>query len=137
MIGSLSGGRLVIRFGRKSIAVFSTFVLGLLALLYFNIGLFWFAVPAMLLSCGISSMRYTVSESLVLEQVPDLRGTVMSFNSIALGLGSAIGASLGGYILLVSGYSGLSMLGILGFLASVIYRFYAVDPTIQPHTSND
>jgi predicted MFS family arabinose efflux permease len=129
MAGSLSGGRLVSRLGRKRLAILSTLAMSILTLIYLNMGVFFASAGAMLLACVASAMRYTVSESLILEQVPDMRGTVMSLNSIALGLGSATGAALGGYILLSLGYSSLGAFGLLGFAASLLYSSYAVDPT--------
>jgi predicted MFS family arabinose efflux permease len=131
MAGSLSGGRLVNRLGRKMLAILSTLALGILTLLYLNLGLFWASAAAMLFACVFSAMRYTVAESLILEQIPDMRGTVMSLNSIAMGLGGSVGSAVGGFTQLSFGYGGMGVFGLLALVASLIYRFYAVDPATE------
>jgi predicted MFS family arabinose efflux permease len=93
-----------------------------------NLGVFWASAAALPLACGTSAMRYTVSESLVLEQVPDLRGTVMPLNPIALGLGATAGSSLGGLTLISLGFGGLGAFGLLSLTASLLYSVFAVDP---------
>ena len=74
-------------------------------------------------------MRYTSSSSLSLEQVPNYRGTMRSMSAAASNLGSAIGTGFSGLILLSFGYGGLGPLGILSIIASILFKFYAVDPS--------
>jgi predicted MFS family arabinose efflux permease len=73
-------------------------------------------------------MRYTVSESLTLEQVPALRGTVMSLNGIALSIGVTVASGLGGLLLLSFGYGGLGFLGLFSVAAAALYWFTVKDP---------
>jgi len=66
---------------------------------------------------------------LVLEQVPELRGTMMSMNSTATNIGSAIGAGFGGFLLLSFDYGVLGILGLFSIISAIVYYFFAVDPT--------
>jgi len=136
MTGSLMGGRLVGRVGRKRLAVYSSFTLGLLMLAYLNVSAPLVSAALLFLGCVVSSMRYTASESLTLEQVPSLRGSVMSLNSIALSAGATVGTLLGGFLLLSYGYGGLGALGLLSVAASMLYKFFAVDPLDQTPDSD-
>ena len=69
---------------------------------------------------------YTGANSLLLDQVPSFRGTVMSFFTAANGLGKTLGASIGGVILLFSTYGMLGLvLGTLGFTAAIIVYHWA------------
>ena len=95
-VGSLTGGHLVSRLGRQRVAVFSSFMLGVLMLAYLNVSIPLVSAALLFVGCVASSMRYTASESLTLEQIPELRGTVMSLSSIALSIGVTIGSGLGG-----------------------------------------
>jgi len=128
MTGSLVGGRLVGRLGRKRLAVYSSFLLGLLMVAYLNVPVPLVSAALLFMGCVVSSMRYTASESLTLEQVPALRGSVMSLNAIALSLGATAGTGLGGFLLISYGYGGLGALGLLSLTASLLYSVFAVDP---------
>jgi predicted MFS family arabinose efflux permease len=127
LMGSLIGGRLVNRVGRKQLAVLSNVLLGVFTLIYFNLGLLWFTIVTLLFACVGSSIRFTSSESLVLEQIPELQGSVMSLYTVSLGLGDVIGAALGGYALLSIGYSGLGLFGLLSLAAATLYRLFVID----------
>lgn len=129
MIGSLMGGRLVGRLGRKRIALYASLALGFLIVAYLNISAPLVSAVLLFLGCVVSSARYTASESLTLEQVPALRGSVMSLSSIALSLGATIGTSLGGLLLLSYGYGGLGFMGLFSVGAAILYRVGVVDPT--------
>ena len=128
MVGSLVGGRLVGRLGRKRIALYASFTLGLLTMAYLNISAPLVSATLLFLGCVVSSARYTASESLTLEQVPELRGSVMSLSSIALSLGATIGTGLGGLLLLSYGYGGLGVMGLFSVGAAILYRLMVVDP---------
>jgi predicted MFS family arabinose efflux permease len=128
MVGSLAGGRLVGRLGRQRVAVLSSFMLGVLMLAYLNASVPLVSAALLFVGCVVSSMRYIASESLTLEQVPALRGTVMSLNSIALSIGVTVGTGLGGLLLITYGYGGLGFLGLFSVIAAVLYWFTVKDP---------
>ena len=83
-----------------------------------------------LLAYTLMGVIYPVALSLTLEQTPGFRGTIMALNSAAGNLGMAIGAGIGGIVLLAYDYGmvGIS-LGALGVLGTLIYRLLVVDPT--------
>jgi predicted MFS family arabinose efflux permease len=75
-------------------------------------------------------MRITASSSLTLEQVPKFRGTMMSINSAADGMGAALGAGIGGWGILLSGYEFAGwVLGSLGIISAAVFQVLAADPT--------
>jgi len=128
LMGSLLGGRLVGRVGRKRLAVLSNVLVGAFTLLYTNLGLLWASVATLLLACTSSSIRFTSSDSLVLEQIPELQGSVMSLYTVALDRGTVVGSAVGGCTLVYMGYSGLGYFGLLSLAAATLYHIYAVDP---------
>ncbi len=58
-VGSLSGGRLVNKFGRKPIVMGSAFFLGLFTLIFYNLNVFWLSFLDLILLCIFGSARYT------------------------------------------------------------------------------
>ncbi len=129
-MGSFLGGRLVERLGRRPVAIAGALMMGVFAAGFTNVDGFWPSLGLTVL-CGVSWTIYIpASTSLTLEQIPRLRGSMMSLNNAARHLGIAIGSAIGGIILLNSGYGALGLaLGSLGVVASVIYRLFTVDPT--------
>ena len=76
----------------------------------------------------------TVVSSLTLEQVPRFRGSMMPLNAMAMGLGAALGSSLGSLALEWRDYEGMGLiLGGLCFIATLLYYFLAEDPTTETH----
>jgi predicted MFS family arabinose efflux permease len=129
VIGNLSSGRYVDLFGRKAFTVIGYLILGSTIVFLTNVPYAWLSV-ALALVCLVSvGLGDSASNSLILEQVPTFRGTMMSVWSAATGLGAALGAGLGGMLLLRYDYSVLGVvLGGLGVLSALVYRFYTVDP---------
>jgi len=128
MVGGIMGGYLVNRFGRLRLATVSASIVGLLIIAYMNIAISIVAAMLVFASCFFSSIRYTASESLTLEQIPVMRGTVMSLYSIAMSLGMALGTIIGGYLLIHFGFNGVGFLGLLSIAAALLYRSSVKDP---------
>jgi DHA1 family inner membrane transport protein len=130
MIGNLLSGRFVDVMGRKAFTVIGYLGLGLTIVLFTNIPFLWLSVVLSLVSGFFVGLGDASSNSLILEQVPLYRGTMMSVWSASTSLGAALGAGFGGLIVLGYGYSSLGIvMGGLGVLSSLFYRFYSVDPT--------
>lgn len=129
MVSTYVGGRLVNRFGRKRLTSFGVILFSLLSIAYMVMSNVWMALFFILSTSVFSAMRFTSSISLTLEQVPSLRGTMMSLNTAALGLGRVIGVAVSGFSLVYYGWGsvGISM-GVLGLIAAILYAFFAVDP---------
>jgi len=84
------------------------------------------------ISCILAGMRYSASDNLTLEQLPEFRGTLMSISSAASSLGSTLGAGIGGLVLTLGDYGSLGIsLGSFGMIAAVVYLLLAIDPTVE------
>jgi len=130
IVSALLGGRLVNRFGRKPITVFSFLMVGVLSILYMNAPFYWLSMAIFLTMGVMSGVRRNASQSLALEQVPAYRGSMMALNTASNNLGSILGAGIGGAVLLTSDYPIIGVvLGILGVLAALVIRLFASDPT--------
>jgi DHA1 family inner membrane transport protein len=128
--GNIIGGGVVNRLGRKLSSVVSALLAGIFTISYAFISSLWLSLALNLSACLFSGMVVSASVSLTIEQVPRFRGTIMSVNSAAASLGSAIGASAGGFALLHFDYEGLgTILGTAGILAAIVYKFYTIDPS--------
>jgi len=128
-VGNVVGGSIIGRLSRKSVVTLASFLLGLLTMSMFNIGTFWFSAAASIILFLFASSSFLAGNSLTLEQEAEFRGTMMSVNSAARGVGSTLGTMLGGLVLLQFNYSTLGfMAGFFGVLAVLAYRF-SEDPT--------
>ena len=131
MIGGLIGGRLVNRFGRKPLTVSTAFVSSVFAILFT-------LLPNVLISvafwtiCAFSlSMTLVGLQSLVLEQVPKHRGSMVSMNSVFRSIGLVLGVAVGGIILNLFSNNFQLLMAIFGFSGIVsipILLFIAKDP---------
>jgi predicted MFS family arabinose efflux permease len=131
ILGSLLSGRLVKRVGRKTLTVVSAFLAGIFTMLFSNITYIPVSMAFALASFVFNGMRNTAVNNLTQEQIPRLRGLMMSLYSAADNIGMAIGAGIGGYILLLYDYDILGLsLGLLGILSAIIFYFYTKDPTL-------
>lgn len=129
-IGSYLGGRLVHRFGRKPLAVVNLLFIGLLIMGLMNMPDLTTTLTLISVLSLIGGVRLTASNSLTIEQVPSVRGTMMSMNIAAVSLGSAIGSGLGGLVLHLHGWWLVSVsLGVLSILAMCVYQLLVIDPT--------
>jgi predicted MFS family arabinose efflux permease len=128
--GSLSTSRLIRRFGRKGLTVITSSLAGLFTLLMTITPSFWVAVIMDIISCLFFGMSASASSSLNLEQVPEYRSFMMSLGSATGSVGAALGAGLGGIILLSYSYGMVGVtLGAMGIISSIIIFILAVDPT--------
>jgi len=129
-VGSLVSGWLVNSIGRKKMTVFPCLLAGALIISYTNLPDLWLSVAARFLGGLFTGMTASALSSLILEQVPRFRGTLMSISSAFNNIGSALGAGLGGFTLLLYDYELMgATLGALMVSAAIIVYFLTVDPT--------
>lgn len=129
-IGSLTCGAIVSRFGRKSSTVLSIFLAGTLTIAYVFAPNELFYVMLLFSAAWFFGAGAASANSLSLEQVPNLRGTMMSLDTAAINLGAALGTAVAGLALAYSGYEGLSVsLGAMGIISAVVFKFFSKDPT--------
>jgi DHA1 family inner membrane transport protein len=128
-VGGLASGRLVNRFGRKTVTVLSTLAAGIPILSFTNLPDPWISMGVMFLGRFFTGVLVTSANLLALEQVPKFRGTMMSISQAASMLGSTIGATVGGWALLVSGYDLIGVtLGAMMLLAAIVFQILSKDP---------
>ncbi|GAG14325.1 unnamed protein product, partial [marine sediment metagenome] len=129
LVGSYLGGRFVNIFGRKNLIVGSLLVVSLLM-----VGLMNSLSPSMTLGIiavmsFIGGVRFTGSNTLTMDQVPEMRGTMMSLSQGATSLGAAMGRAISGLVLLMYGWQYLGYsLAVIGVIGAVIYLIFAQEP---------
>jgi predicted MFS family arabinose efflux permease len=129
-LGSIICERLVSRFGRKPLTVFSSFLIGVLAYSITNVPNLWLSIAFSILFCISSAIMITSFSSLTLEQVPNFRGTMMSLSSAAMSMGDLIGGAVGGLLLVKFGYGFLGIIfGTLAVVGASVFHLFAIDTT--------
>jgi len=126
--GSLVSGRIVRKLGVKNVTVLFLFMAGVLLSIFTLSPYFWLALGAYFLSPFCFGVSFPANITLLLGQDSEYQGTMMAFNSAFNNLGSAIGAGVGGAIVLSWGFVGLGgVLGFFGVLASLIIYFLVTE----------
>jgi predicted MFS family arabinose efflux permease len=131
MAGSVLGGQLVNRFGRKPLTVGGSATIGVLVLAFVNVPSLWMSLVLYYIAGFTSSIRNAAYGSLAIEQVPRYRGTMMSLSLFASHLAQALGNGLGGLLLILFDYQFMGVLGIAAFIAAVVFHVFTIDPTTQ------
>jgi predicted MFS family arabinose efflux permease len=128
-VGSLSTARLVKKYGSKPVTVITGFVGGLLISAYTILPGLWVSAAARFLCMLFTAFAFSALNTLILEQVPEYRGTLMSISMALSSVGAALGSFIGGLALLRYGYNLLGVsLGAMAVISSIVTRFLAVDP---------
>jgi MFS family permease len=118
--GGFLAGRLVDRVGRKRFVVITWFTRGLLILSIVFMPNVWSALLMTVIATLIGGFCVTGSHSLLLEQAPASRGTMMSFGGVFGAIGISIGTILGG-LALTLGFQPLGVtLGVLTLTSAIV-----------------
>jgi predicted MFS family arabinose efflux permease len=118
LFGSQLGGRLGGRIGHRPIVAGSVLLSGLLLLLQTNIGLPLAATAFLnLLLSAVIGARFASNTTLLTEQVPEARGTLLALSASVTSGSIVAGAAIGG--LLIDG-PGFWALGTFCFVAAVL-----------------
>jgi predicted MFS family arabinose efflux permease len=128
-VGGVVAGLLVNRVGRKPLGTVTCLAAALLTLSFTF-------VPNFPLSCGLSVLRFwfsgmsfTAGGSLVIEQLPKFRATMMSLNTAFMNLGMLLASIAGGIALDIYNYQTLALiLGGLGVVGTVVWVSLVRDP---------
>lgn len=133
--GNLFTGKYAHMLGRKRLSIISLLLSGVFLVLIFVSPSLLVSYSSALLFAIFSGIRATSTQSHTMEQMPDARGTLMSSMSAAISLGTALGAAIGGFILL--GYSYIEFgyaFGAVNILGAMIFAFLTIEK-IKPKTS--
>jgi predicted MFS family arabinose efflux permease len=129
-IGALSGGKIVNRIGRKPSTVFLTFAIGLSAILFVTIPNAYVAASLGIITCLVYGLRQPAINSLTIEQIPEIRGSIMSLSSASMNVGGMVGAAIASILLLNYGWITAGVfLSSAAILAGIILQSFAIDPT--------
>ncbi len=138
VLGSIVGGRLVNKYGRKRLVVLTNVARGAILVAMVYIPVFWVVLGIDLFHTFFGAITSTAQDSLNLEQAPVSRGTMMSIASVFGSLGMALGTALGGPILDQLGFQALGLtFASMGIAAGLIVHFLAKDPStakVQTHS---
>jgi predicted MFS family arabinose efflux permease len=132
IISPLVSGLFVKKFGAKPIAVVCSLLAALFTMVFFFIPNLWLTVVFDMLHVGFAAMAAPAFVYLVLEQVPEFRGTMMSLNTIFNNVGNVIAPAAGGALLAftngIYGAAGLA-LGCLTIIGVAVLLFFVKDLT--------
>jgi len=128
-MGSLIGGQLMNRVGRKRMVVPTFLLRGVLIGLIVFMPSFWAALAMSFAATFVGGLAVASGPSLSLEQVPLSRGTMMSISGVFGSLGVTFGASVGALALGQFGYQMMGItFGLFGVVAALVIFFAAKDP---------
>jgi MFS family permease len=136
LLGSVASGWLIERHGRKRVAVVGALLLSVITL-YTRLPILWISVASIVVGHFFGALRFSANNSLSLEQVPDYRGSMMSMNSASYRIGGALGAGLGGIVLVLHGWETLgAALALVGISGMLVYHILSADPVETQQIKN-
>jgi predicted MFS family arabinose efflux permease len=133
LFGSQLGARIGTRIGHRPVVAGSVVISGALLLLQTNIGLPLVATALLnLVLSAVIGARFASNTTLLTEQVPEARGTLLALSASVTAAGIVAGATVGG--LIIDG-AGFGALGVFCFgaaaLASVVVWFLVREEPID------
>jgi predicted MFS family arabinose efflux permease len=126
LLGSFFYGSFTDRLGVKGalVAALGMALLSQAAYPYLSL---WLSAPAIIFGHFFFSLQYSSANTLVLEQVPEYRGSMMSLSSALSYLGYGVGTAVGGLALSTAGWTSLNIVLSLIGAASFLLYFYLVE----------
>lgn len=131
IFGGAVGGRLVNKYGRKTIAVTNVLISGVCCILFTYIPNLAVSVAIWTLAATTVGLMAAGIQSLALEQVPGYRGSMMSVHETFHYIGAILGITIGGLVLNLYAnnfYLLMTILGSAGLASGVILLLFATDP---------
>ena len=122
-LGSISGGRLVDKVGRRRVVLVTFTIIGIFVAIQTFMPYLWLALTLGLTANFLGGIGVAGSLNMTIEQVLNERGTIMSMSSVFVGIGAAIGAGVGGAVLALTGsYQAVAVtLGAFTLVAAGVY----------------
>jgi predicted MFS family arabinose efflux permease len=131
LVGSQIGGRLGDRTGHRRIVAISVFTSGLLLLLQTNLPLPLIAAAALnLVLSGVIGARFATNNTLMTEQVPEARGTMLALSASVVSVAIVVGASIGGVVVDGPGFwlLGAFCFAVAALSALIVTAFVREEP---------
>jgi predicted MFS family arabinose efflux permease len=131
LVGSQIGGRIGDRIGHRRVVAVAIVVSGALLLVLTNLPmpLLVAAVLNLTLSAVIGA-RFATNTSMLTEQVPAARGTLLALSSATIALAIVVGATLGGFFVDTLGFGaiGVFCLGAALLSCVIVFAFVREEP---------
>jgi MFS family permease len=129
MIGALASRNIVPRLGRKRSTILSLVSLGVLTPLYLAEINLYVSIAVVLIVCFMGGVNHPSSQGLNLEQIPSLRGPMMSMVSALANVGSTVSLTIGGLLLIRFGWRVMGLvMGSFGLIGCMILYLFAEEP---------
>jgi DHA1 family inner membrane transport protein len=129
VLANIVGGHLAHRVGRKRLLVATLAISSPLLMLVAFVPNLWFVLILSWIGGFIFAMNFPAGISLILEQAPESRGTMMSMSTIFVTFGIGLGTALGGVALIVSGWVGLILtFATMQLISAAVFFFLTKDP---------
>lgn len=129
VLSEIVGGYLVHRIGRKRQMVATLLFASPFLLLVAFVSNLWIVLILSWTGGFIYGMNFPAGTSLILEQAPESRGTMMSMSTIFVTFGTGLGAAIGGAALIVAGWTGVIFaLVTVQLVSAAIFFFLTKDP---------
>jgi DHA1 family inner membrane transport protein len=133
LVGSQIGGRLGDRIGHRLVVAGTIVIAGFILFALTN------APPPLLIAaamnmalCAVIGARFATNSSLLTEQVPEARGTMLAFSSAVTSFGIVVGASLGGYFVDTIGFAAIGVFClVVALLSSAIVIAFVREDAIE------
>ena len=124
-----AGGYLVNKLGRKNLLVATTIIQSATVPLIAFVPDLWVVIGIAFAAVIVGGLGLPASANLALEQVPESRTTMMSFNTVLMTVGGGLATAVGGLALAFFDYTGMFLtFAALGFAAAAIFLFWTKDP---------
>ncbi len=130
---SLVVGRFVNRVGARILVYLTSLANGIFIMIFFFMPTWWIAASLDMIHVWLGAAAFTAFSCLALDQVPDHRSTMMSMKSVFTNLGGAVGAGIGGAMLIIFGsYQAVGIaFGILSVASAV--AFFLTRESAKPY----
>jgi len=134
LLGSVVGGRLINRMGRRRLAVVAGTFEGIFAVLMVFVPNVWASLVMWMVSGAFAGVIAAALLGLVLEQVPGFRGTMLSITTSFHYVGYILALSISGLLLNVYANNFqiiYTMFGAAAISSAAVLFFFAKDPCIK------
>jgi len=131
-VGGAVAGLMVNRVGRKKLGTITLVISSGLTIMFMFMPTLELSGFIGILRFWFSSMAMTAGGSLILEQLPKFRSTMMSLNTVFMNIGMFVASLIGGFMLNGYGYQALGLvLGSLGIVGTIVWITLVKEPVLQ------